>query len=288
MCEKLFPPLRYPGSKWNIVDWIISFMPEHHAYLEPFIGGGSVLFSKKPVGYETINDLNGDVVNLFKVIREQPERLAEIVAYTPYSRAEFDMAWECSENIDELERARIFLVKCWQGFGARLSSKPGWSCEVKPGGRYNSIVNRWNRVPEAIMFATNRLKNVQIENMDAIKLIKRYQNDEILIYADPPYLSQTRTGGKYYSNEMADDKHIELLETLKKHKGPVLLSGYDSDLYNNLLKGWTKKQLSTTTEKGQTRIETLWLNPVVINKLEKENNQLNLFKESCLLKCHSK
>lgn len=171
--QQITPVLKYPGSKWNVADWIISHMPEHEAYLEPFFGGGAIFFSKEPVGYETINDINSDVTNLFKIIRDYPAELAYLVNFTPYSRQEFDLSWTDSEGLSEIEKARLFLIKCWQGFGGRLSSKPGWACEIQPGAKRNSIVNRWNRVPKAISSIVERLKNAQIENMDAIKLIKK-------------------------------------------------------------------------------------------------------------------
>jgi DNA adenine methylase len=272
------PVLKYPGSKWNISDWIISSMPPHKAYLEPFFGGGAVFFSKEPVGYETINDINSDVTNLFKVIRERPDELSWLVDVTPYSRKEFLEAHH-NRPENELERARVFLVKCWQGFGSRLSSRPGWSCEIKPGAKQNSIVGRWNKVPEAIQLVTGRLKNAQIENMDAVTLIKRYRREDILIYADPPYVMESRTGGKYYSHEMTNEQHIRLLEVLNQHPGPVLISGYESDLYQEHLEEWTIKKIQATTEKGQVRTEILWINKTALERIESAADQGKLFEE---------
>lgn len=270
------PVLKYPGSKWNIADWIISNMPPHEAYLEPFFGGGAVFFSKEPAGYETINDINSDVTNLFKVIRERPDELGWLVENTPYSREEFLEAYD-SRPEDELKRARVFLVKCWQGFGARLSSRPGWACEIKPGAKQNSIVGRWKRVPEAIELVSKRLKDTQIENMEAAALIKRYHQEDVLIYADPPYVWESRTGGKYYAHEMTTNQHIQLLEVLNQHPGPVLISGYESELYQGYLKEWEAKKLQATTEKGQVRTEILWINKTAIKRIELKASQQKLF-----------
>ena len=121
--------LRYPGSKWRIADFIISHFPAHHSYLEPFFGSGAVLFNKSASNIETINDLNGDVVNLFQVIREAPEKLAKQVALTPYSRSEYEAAWR-NNPIDEIEKARLFLIKSWQGHGFRSNEKTGWKNDV--------------------------------------------------------------------------------------------------------------------------------------------------------------
>lgn len=276
MNDKIIQVLRYPGSKWNITEWIISNMPPHKAYLEPFFGSGAVFFRKDPVGYETINDLNSDVTNLFKIIRDKPEELTYLVDNTPFSREEFYGA-HGNENLSDIEKARCFLIRSWQGFGARQSSKSGWSCEIKPGAKQNSIVKRWNRVTEAIAATAERLKWVQIENINAIDLIKRYYDKNILIYADPPYIFETRTGGKYYTHEMTNEEHLELIKVLNNHPGPVLLSGYESELYINNLNGWQEKQLFAMTEKGQTRKEILWINNNALKQLEIMGEQTKLF-----------
>lgn len=116
--------LHYPGSKWSMADWIIEHMPEHETYLEPFFGSGAVLFNKAPSKIETVNDLDGQVVNLFRVIRDRPEDLAEKIRWTPYSRQEYYDSYETTG--DELEDARRFLVRCWMARGAKTSDRTGW------------------------------------------------------------------------------------------------------------------------------------------------------------------
>lgn len=255
------PVLKYPGSKWSLAKWIIEHMPTHHSYLEPFFGSGAVLFNKNPSPIETVNDLDSNVYSLFKLIREQPEKLSSIVAATPYSREEYDRTF-CDADTDcSLEKVRRFLVQCWQGHGFRTNGyKNGWKNDVQ-GREKAYALHNWHRLPRWIMETTDRLRHVQIENMAAIDLIQRFSYSNVLIYADPPYVLNTRTG-KQYKHEMTDQDHIELLEALDKHPGPVLLSGYACSLYDDRLPHWTRKTTRANAEGGRERQEVLWLNPV--------------------------
>lgn len=253
--------LKYPGSKWRIADWIISQMPKHHSYLEPFFGSGAVLFSKSPSKIETVNDLDNKVYKLFKIIRENPDALSRKILETPYSRYEYDQAFEINENDDDIELSRKFLVQCWQGHGFRTNGfKVGWKNDVQ-GREKAYAVSNWNRLPNWIIEATQRLKEVQIENRPATELIKRFRYKNVLIYADPPYLLSTRTG-KQYANEMTDQDHVELLELLLQHPGPVIISGYQNELYDSMLKGWSKNAMNSNAEyyNGRSRTEVLWMN----------------------------
>jgi DNA adenine methylase len=250
--------IKYPGAKWRIADWIISHMPEHKSYLEPYFGSGAVFFRKSPAKIETINDIDEDVVNLFRCIRDDAEKLAMLVETTPYSRQEYYSAFElCPE--DPFEKARRFLLKTWMGHGFRTYCRSGWKNDI--AGRENSYaVNYWNQLPEWIMNIVARLKETQIECEPALELIRRFNRPNVLIYADPPYLLSTRKMKRQYAHEMTDEDHLELLEALKQHQGPVLLSGYDNGLYNDMLHDWQKDQIATTAEKGKHRTETLWMN----------------------------
>jgi len=255
------PVLKYPGSKWSLADWIINHMPPHTTYLEPFFGSGAVFFNKQPSAIETINDIDNQVVNLFRVIRNRPEELAELLRFTPWARVEYKLSYEITG--DELEDARRFLVRCWQSFGSRLGHNSGWKNNIQGP---NGGISNWWRLPERVFKVCDRLKGVQIENQSAVQLIDRYKYREVLIYADPPYVWSTRAdrdkGRKQYVYEMADQEHIELLEALNKHPGPVLLSGYESELYEGRLKHWDKKTITAQAEMGQKRKEVLWINPV--------------------------
>lgn len=247
--------LKYPGAKNRIAPWICEYIPKHNVYLEPFAGSLAVLFNKPRSHIETVNDLHGEVVNFFKVLRDNPEELMNLIELTPYSREEYDLSYQ--ESDDDIERARRFCVRCWQGFGCANLYHNGF----KSGQQSNSPnpARSWAELPKTMFQASERLKGVQIENLPAIELIRRYNTEDVFIYADPPYLHETRK--KYlYKYEMGNDAHVELLEVLIKHPGKVLLSGYDNDLYNSILKGWRKVHKNTLAECGIKRTETLWMN----------------------------
>ena len=254
------PVIRYPGSKWKIAKQIVGYMPEHRSYLEPYFGSGAVLFNKPQSPIETVNDLDDRVYSLFRIVRDEPAKLANLVQMTPFSRTEYEGTFNNKkEAVSELELVRRFLIQCWQGYGFRTNGyKVGWKNDVQ-GREAAYAVHNWNRLPNWIMDATERLKQVQITKESAIDLIKRFNYENVLIYADPPYLLETRAG-KQYRHEMTKADHIELLETLREHKGLAMVSGYDSDLYNQVLHDWYKVEFNTTAEKGAKRKDILWMN----------------------------
>ncbi len=249
--------IKYPGAKWRIADWIIGLMPPHKSYVEPYFGSGAVFFRKPLSRIETINDIDEGVVNLFRCVREDPDRLAQLITATPYARQEYYGAFN-NHSVDPYERARLMLLQHWQGHGFRTYCRSGWKNDIA-GREYAYAVRNWNRLPEWVMQACFRLKEAQIESRPALEVIERINCPEVLIYADPPYLLSTRKMKKQYAHEMTDADHAELLEALLNHKGPVLLSGYDNDLYNGMLVNWHKEQIDTTAEKGKRRTETLWI-----------------------------
>ncbi len=255
--------LRWPGSKWRIADFIISHMPPHEVYLEPFFGSGAIFFRKQPARTETINDLDSNVVTLFRVIRDKPEELAALVEMTPWARDEYYGSYEPTGN--EVEDARRFLVRCWQGFGAKTACRTGWAFD-RTGTVYKPQL--WNTVPERIMMVAGRLKNAQIENMPAKDLIQAFNRPNCLIYVDPPYLAASRRNTKLYAVEMGgDDEHRELLQLLNEHAGPVIISGYRNDLYDKMLAGWDTYTVKARTEKGIAASETIWLNRNIAGRL---------------------
>lgn len=247
--------LKYPGAKNRIASWICSYIPEHSVYLEPYAGSLAVLFNKPRSHIETVNDLNEDVVNYFRVLRDYPEELKKAIELTPYSRMEYDASYE--EVYDPVEKARRFSARCWMGFGSSNLYKNGF----KSGQRSNSPnpAKAWAEMPDIIIQAAERLKGVQIENLPALELIRRYDAPDVFMYVDPPYLHGTRKN-YLYKHEMEDDEHVQLLQALLRHPGKVILSGYDNDLYNDMLTGWRKESISTQAENGLKRIETIWLN----------------------------
>lgn len=263
------PILKYPGAKWRLSSWILSHMPRHESYLEPFFGSGAVFFQKEKSRIETINDMDGEVVNFFKVCRDHPDELAKALALTPWAREERTAAYEPTTN--DTERARRFAVRCWMTFGAFPNRNQGWrhtTGKQKDGGPDNPKL--WARMPQCVREVSVRLLQAQIENKPALEVIRRHNGPEVLIYADPPYMLETRTAkATAYSYEMTNIDHAELLEALKGHRGMVLLSGYDNPLYRESLQGWMAVQTRTTAERGAKRVETLWLNPKAEEALER-------------------
>lgn len=263
--------IKYPGSKWGIADWIIDRFPEHHSYLEPFFGNGAVLFNKRRSNIETVNDLDGNVVNLFECIRRDPERLAHDIYYTPYARQVYDSAFCADLPDDPYERAVAFYIRLNMGHGFRTNGeKVGWKNDVQ--GRERAYAAReWCILPDRILQAAERLRGVQIECMDAVKLIQRFNNPKVLIYCDPPYVLSTRHG-KQYRCEMDNDQHEQLLDALMEHDGPVVLSGYDSGLYNDRLAGWHREERTAYSQIASKKQEVIWM-----NYEPKNNRQASLF-----------
>ena len=252
--------LKWPGAKWSIADKIVQLLPQHKIYLEPFFGSGAVFFSKAPCNTEIINDLDGDIVNLFKCIRDYPEELAKLIEFTPYSRQEYKESYNREGN--GLERARQFMIRCNMARAGMQYYSSGWrhAGPVLGATCKQRVTGAWNKVPEQILEAAKRLKDAEIENTDALDLIKKYNREDCLIYVDPPYLLSTRRQ-RYYNVEMETDKqHIKLIEVLKEHSGPVILSGYDAELYNDLLSGWTRYEINAQSEQGKQRLEVIWSN----------------------------
>lgn len=250
--------LKYPGGKWKIADWILSHLPEHKVYLEPFFGSGAVFFNKKPSYIETINDLDGNIINLFRVCREQPEELAKLINLTPFSREEFINCYDIySDDLDDVERARRTLVRYHQSFGTSNSSKNSWRNVQSAGGP--RCATMWNDLPETIIECCGRIKQAQIENIDAIELIKRYNSADTLIYCDPPYLSSLRKKNMYKC-ELDLSYHNELLCVIKDSKAKIIISGYDNDLYNKKLSDWYCDETDTIAQMGLKRREKIWMN----------------------------
>lgn len=251
--------LRYPGAKWRIADFILQHMPRHHSYLEPFFGSGAVFFRKTPAPIETVNDINCDVVNLFRIVREQADTLAEYIAGIPYARQVYEEALCVNESTSDLERAVRFLVMAWQSYGARMDGKNcGWKKDVV-GREASYAVRNWNRLPSWIVAAQDRLKQVQIENQDAFQLIRQFNSPKVLIYCDPPYMLSTRNCKTSYRHELDDSAHEELLYLLNKHSGIVMLSGYANELYDTLLRDWVRYDIDTVITSGSKRMESLWI-----------------------------
>lgn len=262
--------LNYPGAKWGMAKEIVSYMPPHKSYLEPYFGSGAVLFNKPPSAIETVNDIDGDITNFFKVLREHTAELIEAISLTPYSREVFDDAHE-NRGTTEFDRAYRFAIRSRMGHGFKTYQKTGFKIDVYARER-SYCVDYWNKMPSALAEAALRLKDVQIENRPALDLIRKFNHDNVLIYADPPYLLNTR-GGKQYRYEMNEQDHLDLLAALVEHKGPVMVSGYPSDMYDSELRGWYKVHKKSYNQNADPRTEVLWCNFVPLSIISIDFNE---------------
>lgn len=260
------PPLRYHGGKWKIAQWVISHFPPHTCYVEPFAGGASVLLRKSPSTYEFYNDIDGQVVGFFRVLREQTDALIDAIKWTPFSRAEWASAWSDFDGAGTIEAARKFYVRSHQSFSnAPYQDHQTWRYSKSPRsdrkqGGISSIPG-WNSVDHLYQVAA-RLKHVHIECDDAATVIKRTDGTKTLFYVDPPYVFDTRNRERQmYAQELTDADHIELACQLKAVQGMVVLSGYDSELYASLYGGWQKITRPSVSSGGGKRTECLWLSP---------------------------
>ncbi len=252
--------LKYPGSKWNVAKKLVSLMPPHHSYVEPFFGSGAVLFNKPPSDIETVNDLDGDVTNLFKCIQQDAERLARLVMTTPFSREEYEKQFAPDVGYaTRYQRAAGFLVRCWQGHGFRTNGyKVGWKNDVVGRERSYALWN-WYRLPEWIVDIAERLRTVQIENRPALEVMGRFDYGDVFMYLDPPYLLNTRSG-EQYKHEMTDADHEGMLKKALESKAKIMISGYASEMYDDYLRGWSRLELKSCAENGRPRTEVVWMN----------------------------
>jgi len=251
------PLLKYHGGKWLLAPWILSYMPEHKVYCEPFGGGGSVLLRKNRAHEEIYNDLDGEIVNLFRVVRDNGEELRKKLELTPYSRAEFDLSCELTD--DSVERARRTVVRSFMGRNPSSATQTKSTFKGKQVKSYITIANVWMKYPDALASLTDRLRGVIIENDDALSVIKRHDSPETAFYVDPPYLPSTRDIGTDYRFEMTEQDHIRLAEALNASEGKIILSGYPSELYDGLYKGWEKVEKDSVADGRLPRKEILWL-----------------------------
>ena len=270
------------GGKFSHLDWLLPKLPDCLHYCEPFAGSGAVLLNRKPSPVETYNDIDGEVVNFFKVLREEKESLIEQIALTPFSREEFGSACELNPKLSNLERARRFYIRARQvrtGLAQTATIGRWANCKNTSRAGMSGVVSRWLGGVEQLEFIAERFLRVQIENRPAIDVIKLYDSEETLFYCDPPYIHETRGDTKSYGYEMDNSAHKELAETLNSVKGLVAISNYECELMEELYpsKKWTKiyspeKIIHSTKD---TRQEVLWVNYNL--KKQNSNGTLQLF-----------
>jgi len=256
------PILRYHGSKWRISPWIIDFFPPHKVYVEPYGGGASVLLRKAPAITEVYNDLDGSVVNLMRVIRDPAmcERLANRLEATPYSRTEFNDAYE--EVGDPVEDAARLCIRSFLGQSSKgIWMRSGFDTRINPDG-YCGRLNAFRRLPAVLSAACRRLFSTVIENDDAIAVIERSNRSDALIYCDPPYHHSTHAS-RVYRHRADDEHHAKLADALRRTQAYVIVSGYASDAYDELFEGWERRERQSTADTGKKSVECVWLNPKV-------------------------
>lgn len=272
-------PLRWFGAKSRLIPELLPLLPPHDTFLDLFFGGGSVTLGKPRSTVEVANDLDGEIVNFYHVMqdRTKAEELARRAEFTPYSREWFEEIRDRTEDpVDDVDRAYRFFVTNRMSFG-------GWSCDKRrPSWSYSVTLDRkdmsasvavWLKGVACLMEVHERIRTVQIEREDFRVMIPRYETPETLIYADPPYLPETRVRGGY-RHEMTPEDHAELIVLLRDYSGMVVLSGYANSLYSTLdAAGWTRKDFETRifcsgkAAKKNRRTESIWLNPKTVSRL---------------------
>lgn len=261
MDEVKRPLINYFGGKWRLAPWIIENLPEHKLYIEPFGGSLSVLLRKQRSKREIVNDVDSELVNLYFVARDFGAELKQKLSLTPHAREEYllsmDPLPESESNISKIERARRTVVRCFFGIGdsflwnhnAFRNSKESNTC----------VATSWRNYHEAFEGIINRLAGVTIENLSYDKLFDKYDSKDAVWYLDPPYMKETRTRKHSYREDWSEMKHNQFISHVKNLKGRVILSGYDSELYNLEFKDWARTTKEATTNAGKKRNEILWI-----------------------------
>jgi DNA adenine methylase len=270
------------GGKFSHLEWLLPLLPKANHYCEPFGGSAAVLINREPSPVETYNDVDGEVVNFFRVLREQKEVLVEAIGLTPFSREEFERAIaEPTSELSDLERARRFYIRARQvrtGLAQTASSGRWAHCRLTSRAGMAGAVSRWLGAVEHLPDIAQRLLRVQIENAPAIEVIQRYDSEDAFFYCDPPYPHDSRGDSNAYAYEMDDDAHRELARVLKSVKGKVALSSYRSSLMDDLFQGWlcieAPRKLCHSVK--DFRKEVLWVNYDLSQVAQRQPQQRSL------------
>lgn len=274
------PALRYHGAKFRLAAWVMRFFPVHRCYVEPFGGAAGVLLQKPRSYAEVYNDLDGEVVNFFRVLRDPVLRaqLEQACVLTPYARDEFDAAWDPSD--DPVEQARRTAVRAQMGFGSAGATKGKTGFRIDTRRAYGTAQQLWAEYPSALRAAGERFTGVLIENRPAIDVMRQHDGPDTLHFVDPPYMLGTRvlqgsgdTAERgYYRHELTDEGHAELLAALRQLQGMVVLCGYESELYAQQLTDWRVERTVARISAGRgaaLRTEVAWINPACTAALER-------------------
>lgn len=259
------PPFTYYGGKTRLAGAIAGLLPDHEHYVEPFAGSLAVLLAKPRSRMETVNDLDGDIMTFWRVLRDRPDDLARVCALTPHSRAETAEAHDLDlATLDDLERARIVWVMLTQTRTSTLR-KSGWRHFQDPAGTSFGMPRYLESYVGRMAPCSGRLIDVTLEARPALELIHDYgRHKSVLLYCDPPYLASTRSSSNYRHEMEGETEHRDLAEALNATTATVVLSGYHSPLYDTLYDGWHRVEIdawSGNARKGNgARTEVLWSN----------------------------
>ena len=236
---------------------IVGLMPPHETYVEPFGGGAAVLLAKPRANLEIYNDLDGDMVTLFRVLRDKPDELMAAIALTPFARAEHELSYTEAET--DVERARRVLVRSHFGFGSSgIHRTTGFRAA---GLRAGSLpVHGWTTMPDTVRATSERVRGVVIEQRPAIQVMRDHDSKNTVFYVDPPYLPETRDRGADYRHEMNRQDHADLLTVLRELRGRVIISGYTSPMYDDAMRDWRRLEVAALADGAGRRTEVLWLN----------------------------
>lgn len=278
------PALRYHGGKWKLAPWLQLFFPPHRVYVEPFGGGGSVLLRKTRAYGEIYNDLDGEVVNVFRMLRDRGPELTHALRLTPFARVEFDASYE--RSADPLEQARRTVARSFMGFGsaAATGERSGFRANSNRSG--TTPAHDWANLADAMPALVERLQGVVIENRDALRVAIHHDAVDTLHYFDPPYVHSTRSGkmrgtategrssGKAYRYEMDDDAHRAFALVAHSLEGMVVISGYQCALYAELFGAWERFERPSFADGARSRTEVVWLNPMASAALQRTRGGL--------------
>jgi DNA adenine methylase len=272
------PVMRYHGGKYLLAPWIVEHFPDHRIYTECFGGAASVLLRKHRTNVEVYNDLDEEVVNVFRVLRKEnlAKKLARQLYLTPFSREEFERSYTSIK--DPLEQARRTILRSFLSHGSDASVGNVSGFRATSNRCNTSPPQDWANFPVAIPDFVERLRGVIIECRPAIEVMQMHDTPETLHYVDPPYVWSTRMErvrnkgkGKGYRHELTDQQHVELIDALRKLKGMVVLSGYPNPIYDHYLVGWECYQNNGAKTTGPSAaVEALWLNPAAQGNMRQQ------------------
>lgn len=259
--RKLRPPIKRHGGKAYLAPKIVPLLPPHRVYVEPFLGGGSVLLNKPKAEREYAGDLDAGLINLWQILAARPELIIDALARIPYEEASFQAA--LTETATNPRNAVSYLVRNRFSRGG-LGKTFAWSDRLR-GGKPGDA-NAWDTIRAELPAIAERVRDVRFYCEEATGLIAEFGNDpDALTYADPPYFHSTRTArAAYGAFEMTNEDHADLLKSLNLVRGKVVLSGYRCDLYDSMLADWERRDFDLPNHSGQgrtkqRRTESIWI-----------------------------